>query len=55
MDIGVPVRDLGNVDISPLRDAILAVDDQAWFDNSHRQTAYDVHSQTQSLVRCLHE
>ena len=47
MDIGVPVRDLGNVDISPLRDAILAVDDQAWFDNSHRQTAYDVHSQTQ--------
>ena len=50
MDIGIPVRDLGNVDIAPLRDAILAVDEQAWFDNSHRQTAYDVHSQTQSLV-----
>ena len=50
MDIGVPIRDLGNIDVGPLRDAILGVDEQAWFDNSHRQTAYDVHSQTQSLV-----
>lgn len=50
MDIGVPVRDLGSIDVGPLRDAILGVDEQAWFDNSHRQTAYDVHSQTQSLV-----
>ena len=50
MDIGVPLKDLGDIDIGPLRDAILAVDDKAWFDNSHRQTAYDVHAQTQSLV-----
>jgi hypothetical protein len=50
MDIGVPVRDLGSIDVGPLRDAILNVDEQAWLDNSHRQTAYDVHSQTQSLV-----
>ena len=48
MDIGVPLKDLGDIDVGPLRDAILAVDDKAWFDNSHRQTAYDVHSQTQS-------
>jgi len=50
MDIGVPLKNLGDIDVGPLRDAILAVDDNAWFDNSHRQTAYDVHSQTQSLV-----
>jgi hypothetical protein len=50
MDIGVSVKDLGNIDVSPLRDAILAVDDQAWFENNHRQTEYDVHAQTQSLV-----
>ena len=50
MDIGVPLKDLGSLDIEPLRDAILSVDEKAWFDNSHRQTAYDVHAQTQSLV-----
>jgi len=50
MDIGVPLKDLGNIDVGPLRDAILAVDDEAWFDNKHRQTAYEVHAQTQSLV-----
>jgi aspartyl/asparaginyl beta-hydroxylase (cupin superfamily) len=50
MDIGIPIRDLGEIDISPLKEAILAVDDDAWLQNSHRQTTYDVHDQTQSLV-----
>ena len=46
MDIGVPVKDLGEIDVAPLRDAILGIDDQAWFENNHRQTEYDVHAQT---------
>ncbi|MBL6894607.1 MAG: aspartyl/asparaginyl beta-hydroxylase domain-containing protein [Porticoccaceae bacterium] len=50
MDIGVPVKDLGEIDVAPLRDAILGIDDQAWFENNHRQTEYDVHAQTQSLM-----
>ncbi len=50
MDIGLPLKNLGDVDSAPLRDAILAADDQAWLDNSHRQSAYEVHHQTQSLI-----
>ena len=50
MDIGVPVKDLGEIDVAPLRDAILGIDDQAWFENNHRQTEYDVQPQTQSLM-----
>ena len=30
MDIGVPLRDLGEYDISALRDAILALDEETW-------------------------
>ena len=50
MDIDVPLRDLGEVDSSALRETILSVDPEAWFDNSYRQQAYDVHTYTQSLV-----
>lgn len=50
MDIGVPLRDLGDIDSSALQDAILAVDDQVWLENDYRQKAYDVHYQTQSLM-----
>ena len=44
MDIGVPVKDLGEIDVGPLRDAILGIDGQAWLENNHRQTEYDVHA-----------
>ena len=50
MDIGIPLRDLGEVDSSALRDVILSVDDQFWLENSYRQQAFDVHAQTQSLL-----
>ena len=50
MDIDVPLRDLGEVDSTALRETILALDDAVWLENSFRQKAYDVHTQTQSLV-----
>ena len=50
MDIGVPLRELGTVDINALREAILAQDDAAWQDFTFRQQEYDVHQMTHSLV-----
>ena len=50
MDIGVPLRDLGHIDSGALIEAVLSADDQSWLDNSHRQSAYEVHHQTQSLM-----
>jgi quercetin dioxygenase-like cupin family protein len=43
-------RELGPVDAGPLIESILAQDDDAWHANQHRQRAYDVHHQTESLV-----
>ena len=50
MDIGVPVKELGDIEVTPLIDAIMSIDDEAWLANNHRQNAYEVHAQTQSLV-----
>ncbi|MEH6635300.1 MAG: aspartyl/asparaginyl beta-hydroxylase domain-containing protein [Halioglobus sp.] len=50
MDIGVPLRELGEYDISALRDVILAQDEQAWLGNTYRQAQYDVHQMTNSIV-----
>jgi hypothetical protein len=50
MDIGVPIKDWGEVDTTILREAILNQDDQAWHENDRRQDDYDVHSQTKSIV-----
>ena len=50
MDIGVPLRDLGEYDISALRDAILAQDEETWLGNTYRQQQYDVHQMTNSIV-----
>lgn len=50
MDIGVPLRELGAYDIAPLREAILALEEDAWLDNEYRQQAYDVHQMTHSVV-----
>ena len=46
MDIGIPLRELGDVDMAELRDVILQQDDSAWHENQYRQQAYD----TQSIV-----
>ena len=50
MDIGAPFRDLGPVEVAPLRDAILALAPEAWLEQIRRQQDYDVHRYTQSVV-----
>jgi hypothetical protein len=50
MDIGVPLKELGEYDITPLREAILQVSDESWQGNTFRQLEYEVHEQTQSMV-----
>ena len=50
MDIGIPLRQLGNVEISELKQLILSQPDEAWHEQRHRQKAYDVHSDTESIV-----
>ena len=46
MDIGTPIRDLGEIDAQPLIDQILALDDQSWNENLSRQEMFDVHKKT---------
>ena len=50
MNIGIPLRDLGAIDIAPLREAILAQPAEAWLEQTRRQQDYDVHRYTQSIV-----
>jgi hypothetical protein len=50
MDIGVPLKDLGPIDSTDLKEAILALDDGIWTANTYRQNKYDVHNLTQSVV-----
>jgi quercetin dioxygenase-like cupin family protein len=50
MDIGVPIRCFGKVDMEPLAAAILAQDEGAWNENVQRQNDYEVHEQTRSIV-----
>jgi hypothetical protein len=50
MDIGEPLRELGEYDIAPLRDVILAQGEEVWLGNTYRQQEYEVHQQTQSIV-----
>jgi quercetin dioxygenase-like cupin family protein len=50
MDIGVPIRCFGKVDMEPLAAAILAQDEAAWNENVQRQKDYEVHEQTRSIV-----
>lgn len=44
------MKNLGDVDSAALIDAILQLDDDAWFQNLNRQNDYEVHKQTQSVV-----
>ncbi len=50
MDIGEPLKELGPVDIAPLKDSILGLDDTSWLENRQRQLEYEVHRSTQSVV-----
>ena len=50
MDIGQPLKELGNIDYKPLRDCILSLDETAWTHNETRQEIFDVHKKTNSLV-----
>ena len=50
MDIGAPLRELGEYDISALRAALLDLPELAWTGNTYRQQAYDVHQMTNSVV-----
>ena len=50
MDIGVPIRNFGKVDMEALAAAVLAQDEAAWNENVQRQTDYEVHEQTRSIV-----
>ena len=50
MNIDVPLKDLGDVDASALIDRVLGLDEAAWFANVNRQTDYEVHRKTESVV-----
>lgn len=50
MDIAEPLKTLGPIDAQNLIDAVLNLDDEAWFANVNRQNDYEVHKQTQSVV-----
>jgi Aspartyl/Asparaginyl beta-hydroxylase len=50
MDIGDRLRDLGTVDSTALREAILAQEPGAWREQQYRQQEFDVHRQTESIV-----
>lgn len=50
MDIGVPIKSFGQVNMRSLAEAILAQDEAAWNENVQRQNDYEVHEQTRSIV-----
>lgn len=50
MNIEEPLKTLGDIDATALTDAILGLDKQAWHENRNRQTDYEVHRQTESVV-----
>ncbi|MEM6682446.1 MAG: aspartyl/asparaginyl beta-hydroxylase domain-containing protein [Pseudomonadota bacterium] len=58
MDIGVPIKELGNVDMQKLADTVLSLDDAAWEAEDIRQKKFsDVHYDTQSVIAifCDHD
>ena len=50
MDIDVPLLELGAVDVTALRAAILGQEDNAWYEDKSRQESFYVHDQTRSIV-----
>jgi aspartyl/asparaginyl beta-hydroxylase len=55
LDIESPLRDLGDVDPTALQRAILAAEDDEWLANQLRQSRFDVHYKTQSLIMIFTE
>ncbi|MGY8794256.1 MAG: aspartyl/asparaginyl beta-hydroxylase domain-containing protein [Woeseiales bacterium] len=50
MNIEEPLRELGAIDITALRERILGQEDAAWHEDTYRQQQYDVHRETESIV-----
>ena len=50
MDIEDRVRELGELDVSVLADAIINQDREAWLEEELRQKSYEVHRDTESMV-----
>ncbi len=50
MNIDTPLRELGEIDCTALREAILAQDGAAWLEDSYRQEEFEVHHDTESIV-----
>ncbi len=50
MDIDTPLRELGAMNMTPLRDAILAQEDAAWKEDKTRQESFEQHQSTESIV-----
>lgn len=50
MDIGVEQKCLGQIDITELRERILAQPRDAWEEQAIRQQSYEVHQDTESIV-----
>ena len=50
MNIDSRLRELGEVDVAPLANAILGLDHAAWHEEEYRQEAFDVHRETESIV-----
>ena len=50
MDIDVPLRELGAIDTTALRDAIAGQEDFAWHEDESRQKSFYVHDRTRSIV-----
>ena len=50
MNINLPLRELGAIDATALRDAIFSQDDAAWHEDESRQKTFYMHDQTRSIV-----
>ena len=50
MNIDTPIRELGSIDVTDLRETILALEDVAWEEDQYRQDEYEVHTATKSIL-----
>lgn len=50
MNIDEALKELGDIEIGPLSEAVLGLPESAWLENERRQQDYEVHRQTQSIV-----
>ena len=50
MNIDTPLRELGPIDTTALREAVLAQEEVAWKEDKYRQEEFEVHHATESIV-----